>query len=70
MDTKRSAARARDAVETADPKEPQVLVNTRLGALVSQTIASWNRIGSWMRELDRLRRTPEEEGGFGAAAGF
>jgi hypothetical protein len=38
--------------------------------MVSQTMLISNQTWAWLRELDRLRRTPVEDGGFGAAGGF
>lgn len=37
---------------------------------VSQMSAISNQTWAWLREMDRLRRTPVEEGGFGSAAAF
>ena len=38
--------------------------------LVSLTTLISNRTWTWLQELDKLRRIPVDEGGFGAASGF
>ena len=75
---------ARLALELAEPFDALALLASEWEAagpalavlaegeagLVSQTLPTWNQLWGWLRELDELRKTPVEDGGFAAAAGF
>jgi len=65
VDSLRAASPGEAEVPGRRLSEPEGYEERRV---VRLPLPSWNQFRGWLRELDTLRRTSVEEGGFAAAA--